>query len=72
MRATFKWRGGEIKVMVATIAFGMGIDKPDIRNIIRYGVPENICSWAQELSRAGRDGLPAKATVFYSGLKGTR
>lgn len=44
----------------------MGIDKPDIRNIIRYGVPENICSWAQELGRAGRDGLPANATIFYS------
>ena len=44
-----KWRSGETKVMVATSAFDMGIDKPDIRNIIRYGVPENICSWAQEL-----------------------
>ena len=61
-----KWRSGETKVMVATSAFGMGIDKPDIRNIIRYGVPENICSWAQELGRAGRDGKPSKATVFYS------
>ena len=61
-----KWRSGEIKVMVATSAFGMGIDKPDIRNIIRYSTPENICSWAQELGRAGRDGLPSRATVFYS------
>ena len=52
--------------MVATSAFGMGIDKPDIRNIIRYGTPENICSWAQELGQAGRDGLPSRATVFYS------
>ena len=61
-----KWRSGETKVMVATSASGMGIDKPDIRNIIWYGVPENICSWAQELGRAGRDGKPSKATVFYS------
>ena len=37
-----KWRSGEAKVMVATSAFGMGIDKPDIRNIIRYGVAQNI------------------------------
>ena len=61
-----KWRNGEVRVMVATTAFGMGIDKPDIRNVIRYGVPENICSWAQELGRAGRDGLPSQATIFYS------
>ena len=61
-----KWKSGEVKVMVATSAFGMGINKPDIRHIIRYGVPENICSWAQELGRAGRDGLPARATIFYS------
>ena len=38
-----KWKSGEIKVMVATSAFGMGINKPDIRHIIRYGVPENVC-----------------------------
>lgn len=44
----------------------MGINKPDIRHIICYGVPENICSWAQELGRAGRDEQPAKATIFYS------
>ena len=48
--------------MVATTAFGMGINKCDIRYIFRFGVPENICSWAQELGRAGRDGLPARAT----------
>ena len=61
-----KWRNGEVMVMVATSAFGMGINKPDIRHIIRYGVPENMCSWAQELGRAGRDGLPSRATIFYS------
>ena len=61
-----RWRNGDVNVMVATSAFGMGINKPNIRHIIRYGVPENICSWAQELGRAGRDGNPAKATIFYS------
>ena len=52
--------------MVATSAFGMGINKPDIRHIVRYGVPKNMRSWAQELGRAGRDGLPSRATIFYS------
>lgn len=52
--------------MVATSAFGMGIDKPDIQHIFRLGVPANICSWAQELGCAGRDGRPATATLFYS------
>ena len=52
--------------MVATSAFAMGIDKPDIQHIIRLGVPENICSWAQELGRAARNGQSAVATVFYS------
>ena len=61
-----QWRNGCVNVLVATSAFGMGINKSNIRHIIRYGVPENICSWAQELGRAGRDGNPAKATIFYS------
>lgn len=61
-----KWKTDEVKVMVATSAFGMGIDKPDIRHIVRYGVPESLCSWAQELGRGGRDGKPATATILYS------
>ena len=51
--------------MVATKAFGMGIDKANIRHVIRNGVPESVVSWAQELGRAGRDGKPATATVIY-------
>ena len=61
-----RWQNGDVNVMVATSAFGMGINKPNICHIIHYGVPENICSWAQELGHAGRDGNPAKATIFYS------
>ena len=61
-----RWRNGEVNVIVATSAFGMGINKPDIRHVIRFGVPENLCSWAQQLGRAGRDGHPAKATIFYA------
>ena len=61
-----KWKKDEVKVIVATSAFGMGIDKANIRHVIRYGVPESLTSWAQELGRAGRDGHPAKATIYYS------
>ena len=61
-----KWRSGTAQLMVATKAFGMGINRKDVRHIIRNGVPESICSWAQELGRGGRDGLPATATILYS------
>ena len=54
-----------VKVIVATAAFGMGIDKANIRHAIRYGVPESLTTWAQELGRAGRDGCPAIATIYY-------
>ena len=53
-------------MIVATKAFGMGIDRANVRHIVRNGVPESISSWAQELGRAGRDGLPATATILYS------
>ena len=60
-----KWNSGEIPMIVATKALGMGIDKPDIRNVIRNGVPENMLAWVQELGRAGRDGKKACATILY-------
>ena len=61
-----KWKNDDVKVIVATAAFGMGIDKSNIRHVIRYGVPQSLTSWAQELGRAGRDGHPAIATIYYS------
>ena len=57
---------GKINVIVATISFGMGIDKSDIRHVINYGVPTDIETYYQEIGRAGRDGLPAKASIYYS------
>ena len=60
-----KWKSGQVKVMVATKAFGMGIDKSDIRHVICNGVPESVTSWAQEFGRAGRDGLHSTATILY-------
>lgn len=57
---------GEYKCITATIAFGMGINKTDIRTIIHYGCPQNIESYYQEIGRAGRDGEAAKCYMFYT------
>jgi ATP-dependent DNA helicase RecQ len=60
-----RFMAGELEAMVATNAFGLGIDKSDIRFIVHYHFPGSIESYYQEAGRSGRDGLPATCTLFY-------
>jgi len=66
------WLAGRAKVMVATTAFGVGVDYPAVRHVVHCGLPYSMEDYAQESGRAGRDGLGSQSVVFWNARKEKR
>ncbi len=64
--SSFTDPNGFVRIVVATIAFGLGIDAPDVRYIVHWGPSNSIAAYIQETGRSGRDGLDAEATLYYN------
>lgn len=65
---SFMKTDGKLRLVIATMAFSMGVDCPDIQNVVHYGPPSNVIQYVQETGRAGRSGIPATALLLYGKL----